>query len=191
MNCSDFRKQISAYLDGDTTKDETIKFKEHLFSCSECKKEMQSLEKCSDIMRTIYEEKEPPESIKAVLEQCCGVVLDTSEKAEKTHGGKDRSTLDDRHQKLFSQFYESTHKSKHIDEKTAVLVGLAAAMAINCYPCMNFYLKLAGKNKVTKGEIGDVLAKVMAVSAGQKLTQFEEALSKYNVDLPDAGCGCK
>jgi len=181
---------MSTFIDCDFNMDEMKEFKDHLSSCSDCKKEMQSLDRCADIMRTIYEEKEPPGSIRAALEKCCGVELGSSEKANEFPGNDSQPILDEKHQKLFSQFYNSTHKSKHIDEKTAVLVGLAAAMAINCYPCMEFYLKLAKKQNITKGEIGDVLAKVMAVSAGQKMAQFEEALSKYNVDLPGTDCGC-
>jgi len=38
---------------------------------------------------------------------------------------------------------------------------------------------------VERGEVSEVLAKVMAVAAGQKRLQTEEVLSKYGIDLSD------
>lgn len=85
---------------------------------------------------------------------------------------------------LYDAFYESTHGTEFLDEKTELLVGLAAAMAMNCHPCMRYYLLKAEKAGIKKGEVSEVLAKVMAVAAGQKRLQFEEVASKYE-DLPD------
>jgi len=80
----------------------------------------------------------------------------------------DSDVLKKSQQKLYDAFYGSTHQNKYLDEKTNILVGLAAAMSMNCYPCVEYYLKLAKKHKIMKGAISEVLAKVMAVAAGQK-----------------------
>lgn len=71
-------------------------------------------------------------------------------------------------QELYDAFYNSTHKNEYLDQKTEILVGLSAAIAMNCIPCTHYYLKEASKAHITKGELSEVLAKVMAVAAGQK-----------------------
>jgi hypothetical protein len=35
-------------------------------------------------------------------------------------------------QELYDSFYESTHRNEYLDQKTGVLVGLSAALAMNC-----------------------------------------------------------
>lgn len=87
------------------------------------------------------------------------------------------------HQECYDAFYESTHQNEYLDQKTEVLVGLAAAMAMNCAPCTAYYLKQAKTAKISKGEISEVLAKVMAVAAGQKRLQMQDVIEKYGVDL--------
>ena len=84
--------------------------------------------------------------------------------------------LTKRQQKLYDSFYESTHKNEHLEQKTELLVGLSAAMAMNCPPCTEYYLQQAKEANITKGEISEVLAKVMAVAAGQKRLQMQELL---------------
>ena len=91
--------------------------------------------------------------------------------------------LTDKQQELYDSFYESTHDNEHIDTNTEILVGLSAALAINCAPCASYYLKMAKKANITKGEISEVLAKVMAVSAGQKRLQAQEVIESNNIDL--------
>ncbi|WP_047046997.1 carboxymuconolactone decarboxylase family protein [Vibrio mexicanus] len=88
-----------------------------------------------------------------------------------------------KHQRAYTEFYHSTHTNEHLDTKTELLVGLAAGMAMNCLPCTNYYLKQCKKAGITKGEISDVTAKVMAVAAGQKKLQMQEVLDKYDIDL--------
>jgi len=88
-----------------------------------------------------------------------------------------------KHQRGYEAFYHSTHENQHLDTKTELLVGLAAAMAMNCSPCTRYYLLESKKAGITKGEISDVTAKVMAVSAGQKKLQMQETLTKYQIDL--------
>ena len=91
--------------------------------------------------------------------------------------------LTQRQQKLYDAFYESTHANEYLDQKTEVLVGLAAAMAMNCGPCTGYYLAQSKKVGLSKGEISEVLAKVMAVSAGQKRLQMQEVVELYKVDM--------
>ncbi|KHT64562.1 hypothetical protein RJ45_05765 [Photobacterium gaetbulicola] len=88
-----------------------------------------------------------------------------------------------KHQEAYGAFYRSTHNNEHLDTKTELLVGLAAAMAMNCLPCTNYYLKQAKQAGITQGEVSDVTAKVMAVSAGQKKLQLQEVLERYDIDL--------
>ena len=93
--------------------------------------------------------------------------------------------LTKKQQELYNSFYESTHDNEYLDQKTELLVGLAAAMGMNCEPCINYYLKQAKKAKISKGEISEVLAKVMAVSAGQKRLQMQEVITNYDINLDD------
>lgn len=91
--------------------------------------------------------------------------------------------LTQRQQALYDAFYESTHANEYLDRKTEVLVGLAAAMAMNCAPCVRYYLQQAEKAGVNKGEISEVLAKVMAVAAGQKRLQMKQVIEDYGIDI--------
>ena len=91
--------------------------------------------------------------------------------------------LTDKQQELYDSFYESTHNNDYLDTKTEILVGLSAALAMNCSPCTNYYLKVAKKEKITKGEISEVLAKVMVVAAGQKRLQAEEVIEINGIDI--------
>ena len=72
-----------------------------------------------------------------------------------------------------------------IDSKTELLVGLSAAIAMNCKPCTKYYLLNAKKAGIMKGEISEVIAKVMAVSAGQKKLQTLEILNESNINLSE------
>lgn len=91
--------------------------------------------------------------------------------------------LTKRQQELYDSFYESTHSNEYLDRKTEVLVGLSAALAMNCSPCTGYYLEQAKKADITKGEISEVLAKVMAVAAGQKRLQMQEELENSGTDF--------
>ncbi|MDH3353683.1 MAG: carboxymuconolactone decarboxylase family protein [Chromatiales bacterium] len=86
-------------------------------------------------------------------------------------------------QKLYDSFYESTHQNEYLDLQTELLVGLSAAMAMNCAPCTRYYLEQAKKSNIEKGAISEVLAKVMAVSAGQKRLQLVEVINDYEIDF--------
>jgi alkylhydroperoxidase/carboxymuconolactone decarboxylase family protein YurZ len=91
--------------------------------------------------------------------------------------------LTKRQQQLYNSFYESTHKNEYLDQKTELLIGLSAAMAMNCAPCTSYYLKQAKKAKISKAEISEVLAKVMAVAAGQKRLQMQDVFESYKIDI--------
>jgi alkylhydroperoxidase/carboxymuconolactone decarboxylase family protein YurZ len=91
--------------------------------------------------------------------------------------------LTKRQQQLYNSFYESTHKNEYLDQKTELLIGLSAAMAMNCAPCTSYYLKQAKKVKISKAEISEVLAKVMAVAAGQKRLQMQDVFESYKIDI--------
>ena len=91
--------------------------------------------------------------------------------------------LTKRQQELYNSFYDSTHNNEYLDQKTEILVGLSAAMAMNCAPCVRYYLQQAKQAGVSKGEISEVLAKVMAVAAGQKRLQMEEVLESHVIDI--------
>jgi alkylhydroperoxidase/carboxymuconolactone decarboxylase family protein YurZ len=88
-----------------------------------------------------------------------------------------------KHQASYTEFYNSTKANEHLSARESLLVGLAAAMAVNCLPCQRFYLLECKKAGVTRGDISEVLAKVMAVSAGQKRLQFQEVLERHDIDL--------
>ena len=82
--------------------------------------------------------------------------------------------LTKKQQELYDSFYESTHDNEYLDQKTEILIGLSAALAMNCSPCTSYYLNKSKVANVSKGEISETLAKVMAVAAGQKRLQFQE-----------------
>ncbi len=84
-----------------------------------------------------------------------------------------------RQQELYNAFSESTHNNEYLDPKTAAIVGLSVALAINCSACAEHYLQLARKENVSKEEIAEITAKVMAVSAGQKRVQARKMMEKY------------
>ena len=93
--------------------------------------------------------------------------------------------LTDHQQKYYDIFYEFTHDNEYLDVKTELLVGLSAAIALNCLPCTKYYLLKAKAVGIKKGEVSEVIAKVMAVAAGQKKLQTQEVFNKYKIDLSD------
>lgn len=89
--------------------------------------------------------------------------------------------LNSRHSDTWSSFYASTTKGSVLDERTMILIGLAAAIAIDCEPCAESYLAKCKEIGISDAEISDVLAKVMAVSAGKnkiKLSRLVDRTSK-------------
>lgn len=93
--------------------------------------------------------------------------------------------LTEKQNTAYNSFYESTHNNEFLDSKTEILVGLSASIAMNCQPCTNYYLLKAKEAGILKGEINEILAKVMAVAAGQKKLQTQEALNEFKVNLDE------
>ena len=89
--------------------------------------------------------------------------------------------LKDNQEKLFDAFYQSTIDNAYLDTRTEILVGLASAISLNCYPCMKYYFTRAKEFKIKNVEISEVVAKVMAVSAAQKRIQSEEVIKKLKL----------
>lgn len=58
--------------------------------------------------------------------------------------------LTKRQQELYNSFYDSTHNNEYLEQKTEILVGLSAAMAMNCAPCVRYYLQQAGRQVYQK-----------------------------------------
>ncbi len=78
----------------------------------------------------------------------------------------------------FGAFYDSARHNKVLDPKTTYLIHMAAAMAVACYPCMEYYLAQQEEEGVTDEEIGAVLAIVMAVSGGRVNAQLAEVKTR-------------
>ncbi len=85
------------------------------------------------------------------------------------------------HSEIWSSFYASTSKGAVLDERTMVLIGLAAAIALDCDPCAEAYLKKCREVGISGAETADVLAKVMAVSAGKKKIKFSHTLDRLGM----------
>jgi alkylhydroperoxidase/carboxymuconolactone decarboxylase family protein YurZ len=82
--------------------------------------------------------------------------------------------LPEKQQKSFGEFYDTVRNNEILEPKTTLLLHLAAAMALGCSPCMEYYLGQVEKEGVTAEEIGAVQAVVMAVSAGKVNAQLRE-----------------
>jgi alkylhydroperoxidase/carboxymuconolactone decarboxylase family protein YurZ len=82
--------------------------------------------------------------------------------------------LPEKQQKLFGEFYDTVRHNEILEPKTTLLLHLAAAMALGCSPCMEYYLGQVEKEGVTPAEVGAVQAVVMAVSAGKVNAQLRE-----------------
>jgi len=86
--------------------------------------------------------------------------------------------LNSRHSDAWSSFYASTTKGAVLDERTMALIGLAAAIALDCEPCAEAYLAKCKEHGISDAEIADVLAKVMAVSAGKRKINFSRTFDR-------------
>jgi len=54
---------------------------------------------------------------------------------------------------------------------------------MHCSPCARYYLEQAKHRKISKDELSEVLAKVMAVAAGQKRLQTKEVVDANEIAL--------
>ncbi len=87
--------------------------------------------------------------------------------------------------KAFVNFYNSARENKVLERKTTLMIHLASAMALGCYPLMDHYLGVAKREGLTDDEIGTVESIVMAVAAGRVNAQVREVRSRAEKpDLP-------
>ena len=86
--------------------------------------------------------------------------------------------LNPKHADSWSSFYASASSGTVLDERTMVLIGLAASIAVDCEPCAEAYLSKCNEHAISDAEIADVLAKVMAVSAGKRKSTFSHTLKR-------------
>lgn len=56
---------------------------------------------------------------------------------------------------------------------------------MNCQPCTKYYLLRAKEADIKKGEISELIAKVMAVASGQKKLQTLEILNESKINLAE------
>jgi predicted anti-sigma-YlaC factor YlaD len=71
ITCDQFRHQIDSFLDGDSTIEESSEIKHHLQSCHNCCLEFKSYDKSVKLMRKIFNDTDPPDSLrKKVFEKC-------------------------------------------------------------------------------------------------------------------------
>ena len=78
----------------------------------------------------------------------------------------------------FNGFYDSARYNDILEPKTTLMIHLASAMAVGCYPCLEHYFCVAKEQGITNDEIGAVQSIVMAVSGGRVRAQFREARIK-------------
>ncbi len=86
--------------------------------------------------------------------------------------------LNSPHAATWSSFYESTTKGSVLDARIMILIALATAIAVDSEPCAEHYLTKCKEIGITDAEISDVLAKVMAVSAGKHKIQFSRIVDR-------------
>ena len=91
-------------------------------------------------------------------------------------------------QKAFGEFYESARNNGVLDDKTTLMIHLAAAMAMGCYPCMEYYLAQTDKTGLNRNDISAVQAIVMAVSAGKVKAQLQDVREKGSTSCGDSTC---
>jgi alkylhydroperoxidase/carboxymuconolactone decarboxylase family protein YurZ len=84
--------------------------------------------------------------------------------------------LSKKQKETFGEFWKAIHFNELLDTKVTVMIQLATAMALGCYPGMRDLSEAAKKEGVTKEEIGAIRANVMAVSAAKVNRQYKDAL---------------
>ena len=63
MNCQEFKSNIDLFIDGELDEKEAAEFEIHFTSCKDCRLELKSLEKCSQVLRGLLKAETPPKSI--------------------------------------------------------------------------------------------------------------------------------
>lgn len=64
MNCNEFRATIGSFLDGELDDKASAEFEIHFTSCDKCRMELESLDKCSKVLRRLLKAENPPQTIK-------------------------------------------------------------------------------------------------------------------------------
>jgi alkylhydroperoxidase/carboxymuconolactone decarboxylase family protein YurZ len=90
--------------------------------------------------------------------------------------------------KAFGEFYKAANQNGVLDDKTTLMIHLAAAMALGCYPCMEHYLAQTDQAGLSGDEISAVQAIVMAVSAGKVNAQLQDVKKKTASCCDDNTC---
>ncbi len=67
-----------------------------------------------------------------------------------------------------------------LDHRNTLLVAYAAAIALDCDPCVRMLLDESKRSGIRREELDEVLAQVMAVAAQQKQLQTEKAQQQYD-----------
>ncbi len=91
-------------------------------------------------------------------------------------------------EKAFGEFYKTARHNEILDDKTTLMIHLAAAMALGCYPCMEYYLAQTDKAGLGEDEISAVQAIVMAVSSGKVKAQLQDVRGKSATCGGDSTC---
>ncbi len=86
--------------------------------------------------------------------------------------------LPEKQLKAYNDFYDSARNNEILEPKITLMIHLASAMAVGCYPWMEHYFGVAKEQGITNDEIGAVQSIVMAVSGGRIRAQFREARIK-------------
>ncbi len=76
--------------------------------------------------------------------------------------------------KTYNDFYNSARYNDILEAKTTLMIHMASAMALGCYPWMEHYLGVAKESGITNDEVGAVQSIVMAVAAGKVNAQHRE-----------------
>ena len=71
----------------------------------------------------------------------------------------------DNQERAFWDFYNTARHNNVLDDKTSLMIHLAASMAVGCYPCMRHYHMQKKTVGMTEEEVSAIEAIVMAVSA--------------------------
>ena len=90
--------------------------------------------------------------------------------------------LPKRQKQTYEEFFESTAKNEILDQKTTVMIQLAASFVMGCYPWMEHFFGVAKENGLTDDEIGAVQSIAMGVSAGRIRAQFREVRENMDYD---------
>jgi alkylhydroperoxidase/carboxymuconolactone decarboxylase family protein YurZ len=97
--------------------------------------------------------------------------------------------LPSKQKKAFVDFYNSARSNEILESKVTLMIHLASAMALSCYPWMEHYLGVARAQGVSEDEIGAVQSIVMAVSAGKINAQLLEVENRLKAAKIGHSCG--